>query len=202
MPRAMDNKGLRIALLDTTQKTSAIAIRYGISAGRVRQLRREYGRPYQERLPHGYVSSKRWQSHSEWVTDIQLLRHKEVCAKYGWSVVTVSRMRGQLGIGSRRVVKTTQYRRALKTRPSKEVSAIFNISESAVSVSRRKIGITRAYKHWRNSKRFVTDIMSMDTKTVAKKYNLHITSIYYHRSKLQKLQVFTVSNANQKGTQS
>jgi ribosomal protein L23 len=73
------------------------------------------------------------------------MHHKEVIAKYGWSETTVSRMRAQLGIGGRRVVKTKEFKVAVKTLLATEVAAIFGVSMSAVAIARRKMKVTRVY---------------------------------------------------------
>jgi ribosomal protein L23 len=147
MPRTqiMDNPAFRIALLDVTLKTAAIAAKFGVSPVRVRELRRKHGRPVSYRLPHGWVSSGKWRRYPEWVNDIRTLRYKEVVAKYGWSETTVSRMRAQLGIGGRRVVKTKEFKTAVKTLLATEVAAIFGVSMSAVAIARRKLKVTRVY---------------------------------------------------------
>lgn len=184
----MDNPAFRIALLDDTLKTDAIAAKFGISPERVRELRRSHGRPVSYRLPHGWVSSKKWQQFPDWVHDIRTLRHKEVVAKYGWSEKTVTTMREQLGVGSRRVVKTKEYKNAIKTRLAKEVNAIYGVSLASIAVARRKMKITRAYGKYKrlDNKRFARDIALLSRQEIMDKYKISKTAVFYYRKGLEK----------------
>jgi ribosomal protein L23 len=184
----MDNPAFRIAIIDVTLKTTTIAAKFNMSPERVRQLRRKYGRPVSYRLPHGWVSSGKWRQFSEWVSDIRTMHHKEVIAKYGWSETTVSRMRAQLGIGGRRVVKTKEFKAAVKTRLATEVAAIFGVSMSAVAIARRQMKVTRVYGKYErlNDAQFARDIETLPTRVLMGMYNMSKTAVHYYRKGLEK----------------
>jgi len=186
--KIMDNPAFRIALLNEEMSSNEIAAKFNISAVRVRELRKKHGRPVAYRLPHGWVTSKKWQQYADWVSDVRALRHKEVVAKYGWSEKTVTTMREQLGVGSRRVVKTKEYKNAIKTRLAKEVNAIYGVSLASIAVARRKMKITRAYGKYKrlDGKRFANDIVALPTRAVMEKYNISKANVFYYRKGLKK----------------
>jgi len=185
--KIMDNPAFRIALLNEEMSSNAIAAKFNISAVRVRELRKKHGRPVSYRLPHGWVSSKKWQQYVDWVNDIRTLRHKEVVAKYRWSEKTVTTMREQLGVGARRVVKTREYKNAVKTRLAKEVNAIYGVSLASIAVARRKMKVTRDYGNYKrlDSKRFASDIITLPTRAVMEKYNISKANVFYYRKGLK-----------------
>lgn len=182
----MDNPGFKIALIDTTRKTAEIAVAYGISETRCRELRRAHGRPYGGRLPHGLVSSGDWQKYPDWVSDVRSMQVKALEYKYGWSEPSILAMRRQIGVGAKLAVKSKEFKQAVKTRLAKEVVAIYGVSMSAVNVARRKYKVTRKYAKFARLKdaQFCADLLTMPSRAVAAKYGMSKTAALYYRKGL------------------
>ena len=139
----LDNAGFRIAILDVNRKTAEIALSYGISQSRCRQLRQSHGRPCNHNMPYGVVTSKRWMDNADWVHDVRTLRVKELMAKHGWSMPSCVEMRRQLGVGKQQILKSKAFREAVKTRSTAEVAAMFGLGHSVVSKYRIRFGVTK-----------------------------------------------------------
>ena len=182
MPRKqiMDNPGFRLAILDEHQKTTAIAVKYGMSYVRTRELRAKYGRPAAWRLPSGFVSSTEWQKYPDWVRDIQTLTAKAVHIKYGWSCVSITRMRKQLGVGADAIIASKEFKEAIKTRPAKEVSAVFGVSAGAVAMARKRLKVTKPHRKLWLHRRAVGDLAKLTDKEFAAKWKVstvHVRNI-------------------------
>ncbi len=163
MPRSniLDNAAFRIAILDTTQKTAVIALKYNVSVSHVRALRARYGRPHVDSANYDTVVSKRWQDDKALVHDIRTLRAQEVVAKYGYGLSSVVEMRRQLGVTKRQILRSTAFLNAVKTQPLAEVAAKFHLGTSVVSKHRRKHGVARIVsKALRNNPAFIEDVRS------------------------------------------
>ena len=139
----LDNAGFRIAILDVTRKTAEIALSYGMSESRVRQLRQSHGRPCNHNMRYGVVTSRRWMDNKDWVNDVRTLRCKELMAKHGWSMPSCVEMRRQLGVGKQQILKSKAFREAVKTRSTDEVAAMFGLGLSVVSKYRIRFGVGR-----------------------------------------------------------
>lgn len=139
----LNNAGFRIAILDVTRKTAEIAVSYGISESRCRQLRQSHGRPCNHQLPHGIVMSRRWMDNVHWVSDVRTLRVKELMAKYGWSSASCVEMRRQLGVGKQQILKSKAFREAVKSHSTAEVAAMFGLGLSVVSKYRIRFGVAK-----------------------------------------------------------
>ena len=139
----LDNAGFRIAILDVTRKTAEIAMSYGISESRCRQLRQSHGRPCNHQMQHGIVMSRRWMDNKDWVNDVRTLRVKELMAKHGWSMPSCVEMRRQLGVGKQQILKSKAFREAVKTRSTDEVAAMFGLGLSVVSKYRIRFGVAK-----------------------------------------------------------
>jgi len=139
----LDNAGFRIAILDVTRKTAEIALSYGISQSRCRQLRQSHGRPCNHNMPYGVVTSKRWMDNADWVHDVRTLRVKELMAKHGWSMASCVEMRRQLGVGKQQILKSKAFREAVKSRTTAEVAAMFGLGLSVVSKYRIRFGVAK-----------------------------------------------------------
>ena len=139
----LDNAGFRIAILDVNRKTAEIALSYGISQSRCRQLRQSHGRPCNHNMPYGVVTSKRWMDNADWVHDVRTLRCKELMAKHGWSMPSCVEMRRQLGVGKQQILKSKAFREAVKTRSTAEVAAMFGLGLSVVSKYRIRFGVAK-----------------------------------------------------------
>lgn len=145
MPRSsiLDNPGFRIAILDVTRKTAEIALSYGISESHCRTLRAKYGRRWKYTESYGIIPSKRWLDNTDIVSDVRTLFIKEMMAKYGWSVGTITEMRRELGIMYEQIVNSKAFHDAIKTRSPKEVAAMFDVSLPTVSKFRKKLRVAR-----------------------------------------------------------
>jgi len=163
MPRSniLDNIAFRIALLDTTQKTSVIALKYNISVSHARALRMRYGRPHVDSVNYDTVASKRWQDDKAFVHDVRTLRLKEVLAKYPYSMSSVMKMRHQLGVAKRQILQSKAFLNAVKTQPLAEVAAKFRLGTTVVSKYRRTHNVARIVsKALRNNPQFIEDVRS------------------------------------------
>jgi len=181
-----ENKAFRVALLDTTRTTADIAATYKVSVQYCREMRKQYGRPYANRLPLGMVSSGGWQKYPDWVSDVYKLRHKELRAKYGWSETSISVMRKQLGVVPRHITKSKEFKAAIKTRLAKEVAAIYGVSLAAIAIARRKAKVVRAYGKYERlkDKKFARDVATLSSRQVSEKYGISKANVFYYRKGL------------------
>ena len=172
MPRSniLNNPGFRIAILDVNRKTAEIALSYGIAESHCRTLRRQYGRPCANYLPHGYVSSGRWQRNLALVHDVRTLRVKELMAKYNCSMPSVCTMRAQLGITVPQVIQSKEFIDAVKTKSVKEVMGLFGISQAIVVRERRRLGVFKPSMRLSRNPKFIKDCLSKATRDVVKKW--------------------------------
>jgi predicted nucleic acid-binding protein len=139
----LDNASFRIALLDTTQKTAVIALKYNISASHARALRMRYGRPHMDAKNYDSVVSRRWQDDKALVHDVRTLRAQEVVAKHGYGLSSVVEMRRQLGVTKRQILRSRQFKNAVKTLPLAEVARLFRLGISVVSKYRVRFGVAK-----------------------------------------------------------
>ena len=163
MPRSsiLDNAAFRIAILDITQKTSVIALKYNLSVSYCRALRMRYGRPHTDAAHYDTVASKRWQDDKALVNDVRTLRAQEVMAKHGYGLSSVIEMRRQLGVTKRQILQSKAFKDAVKTRPITEVAAMFHLGMSVVSKYRAKLGVAKVFrKALRNNPAFIKDVRS------------------------------------------
>jgi hypothetical protein len=155
----MDNIAFRIALLDTTKKTSVIALDYGISVSRCRTLRASHGRPYVYATHYDTVKSRRWQDNKALLHDVRTLRVKEVMKKYDYGMDSVIEMRRQLGISKPQILRSAQFKQAVKTLPVAEVARLFRLGMSVVSKYRVRFGVAKtAAKALCNNLKFMTAV--------------------------------------------
>lgn len=178
MPRKniMHNPAFRVAILDEQQKTAEIAVKFGMSYTRTQILRRKYGRPVGYRMPCGIITSGDWQKYPDWVTDIRALSIKEVEAKRGWSKSTITNMRRQLGVGADFVVRTKEFKQAVKTRLAKEVMLIYGVSSTAVTNARKRLKLTKPHRKLWTNRKAVADLDKMTNKEFGYKWGV---SRYY-----------------------
>jgi len=163
MPRSniLDNIAFRIALLDTTQKTAVIALKYNISVSHARALRMRYGRPHIDAKNYDSVLSRRWQDDKALVHDVRTLRAQEVVAKYGYGLSSVVEMRRQLGVTKRQILRSAAFLNAIKTQPLAEVATKFHLGMTVVSKYRRRHGVARIVaRALRNNPAFIEDVRS------------------------------------------
>lgn len=174
MPRKniMHNPAFRVAILDEQQKTAEIAVKFGMSYTRTRELRRKHGRPVGYRLPSGLISSGDWQKYSDWVADIRALSVKEVKTKRGWSESTITNMRRQLGAGADFVIRTKEFKQAVKTRLAKEVALIYGVSTSAISNARRRLKFTKPQRKLWTNRKAVADLDKLTNKEFGLKWGV------------------------------
>jgi hypothetical protein len=155
----LDDIGFRIAILDTTRKTAEIALAYHVSVSHVRTLRAKHGRPYVRYVHYDTVKSRRWQESKTLVHDVRTMRVKEVMAKHRYSMSSVIEMRRQLGIAKQQILRSAEFRKAVKTRSPDEVAAMFGLGLSVVSKHRVKLGVAKVYRNaLRNNPKFMTAV--------------------------------------------
>ena len=155
----MDDIAFRIALLDTTKKTSVIALAYHVSVSHVRTLRAKHGRPYVRSAHYDTVASRKWQANAELVHDVRTMRVKEVMRKHRYCMSSVIEMRRQLGIAKQQILRSKEFRHAVKTRSCDEVAAMFGLGLSVVSKHRVKLGVARTARNaLRNNPKFLTAV--------------------------------------------
>ena len=139
----MDDISFRIAILDTTKKTAEIALAYHVSVSHVRTLRAKHGRPYVRSAHYDTVVSRKWQSNAELVHDVRTMRVKEVMRKHRYCMSSVIEMRRQLGIAKQQILRSKEFRHAVKTRSCDEVAAMFGLGHSVVSKYRVRFGVAK-----------------------------------------------------------
>jgi hypothetical protein len=139
----LDNAAFRIAILDTTKKTAVIALDYGISVSYCRGLRASHGRPYVYAAHYNTVKSRRWQDNKALLNDVRTLRVKEVMKKYDYGMDSVIEMRRQLGISKPQILRSRQFKDAVKTLPPAEVARLFRLGLSVVSKYRVRFGVAK-----------------------------------------------------------
>jgi len=155
----MDDIAFRIAILDTTKKTAEIALAYHVSVSHVRTLRAKHGRPYVRSAHYDTVVSRKWQANKELVHDVRTMRVKEVMRKHRYCMSSVIEMRRQLGIAKQQILRSKEFRHAVKTRSCDEVAAMFGLGLSVVSKHRVKLGVARtADNALRNNPAFMTAV--------------------------------------------
>ena len=197
MPRKqiMDNPGVRLAILDEHQKSTAIAVKYGMSYVRTRELRAKYGRPAAWRLPSGLISSGDWQKYPDWVRDIQTLTAKQVHLKRGWSCVSITRMRKQLGVGVDAIIASKEFKEAIKTRPAKEVSIAFGVSAGAVAMARKRLKVTKPHKKLWTNQRAVKDLAKLTDAEFAEKWKVTTHYVKHIRYRVNNPPKYTPKSA-------
>lgn len=166
----LDNPGFRIAILDVTRKTAEIALSYGIAESYCRTLRRYWGRPCQNYLPYGYVSSGDWRRNLALVHDVRTLRVKELMAKYHCSMPSVCTMRAQLGITVPQIIQSKEFLTAIKTKSVKEMMELFGISQAIIVRERRRLGVFKPSMRLSRNPKFINDCLSKTTRDVVKKW--------------------------------
>ena len=139
----LDDIAFRIAILDTTKKTAEIALAYHVSVSHVRTLRAKHGRPYVRSAHYDTVVSRKWQSNAELVHDVRTMRVKEVMRKHRYCMSSVIEMRRQLGIAKQQILRSKEFRHAVKTRSCDEVAAMFGLGLSVVSKYRVRFGVAK-----------------------------------------------------------
>ena len=155
----MDDISFRIAILDTTKKTSVIALDYGISVSRCRALRASHGRPYVYAAHYDTVKSRRWQDNKALLHDVRTLRVKEVMKKYDYGMDSVIEMRRQLGISKPQILRSKAFHVAVKTLPVAEVARLFRLGQSVVSKYRVRFGVAKTKGNaLRNNPAFMTAV--------------------------------------------
>jgi predicted nucleic acid-binding protein len=90
------------------------------------------------------VVSRRWQDDKALVHDVRTLRAQEVVAKHGYGLSSVIEMRRQLGVTKRQILRSRQFKNAVKTLPLAEVARLFRLGLSVVSKYRVHFGVARA----------------------------------------------------------
>ena len=153
----MNDIGFRIALLDTTKKTAEIAAVYHVSTSHVRTLRAKHGRPYVRSAHYDTVVSRKWQANKTLVHDVRTMRVKEVMAKHHYCMSSVIEMRRQLGIAKQQILRSAEFQKAVKTKASDEVAAMFGLGLSVVSKYRVRFGVARVV---RNALRYNTKFLT------------------------------------------
>ena len=155
----MNDIAFRIALLDTTRKTAEIAAAYHVSVSHVRALRAKHGRPYVRSAHYDTVASRKWQANKALVHDVRTMRVKEVMAKHHYSMSSVIEMRRQLGIAKQQILRSKEFQKAVKTRSSNEVAAMFGLGLSVVSKHRVRLGVAKVFRNaLRNNPKFMTAV--------------------------------------------
>ena len=155
----LDNAAFRIAILDTTKKTAVIALDYGISVSRCRALRASHGRPYVYAMHYDTVKSRRWMDNKDLVNDVRTLRVKEIMTKHGYAMDSVVEMRRQLGISKPQILRSRQFKDAVKTQSVAEVARLFRLGLSVVSKYRVRFGVAKtAAKALRYNPAFMTAV--------------------------------------------
>jgi hypothetical protein len=139
----LDNIAFRIAILDSTKKTAVIALDYGISRSHCRALRASHGRGYVYAMHYGTVRSRRWMDDKNLVNDVRTMRVKEVMKKYDYGIDSIVEMRRQLGISKPQILRSRQFKDAVKTLPPAEVARLFRLGLSVVSKYRVRFGVAR-----------------------------------------------------------
>jgi hypothetical protein len=155
----LDNIAFRIAILDTTKKTAVIALDYGISRSYCRALRASHGRPYVYAAHYGMVESRRWMDNKDLVHDVRTMRVKEIMTKHGYAMGAVVEMRRQLGISKPQILRSRQFKDAVKTQSVAEVARLFRLGQSVVSKYRARYGVAKTKdKALRNNPTFMTAV--------------------------------------------
>jgi hypothetical protein len=155
----LDNIAFRIAILDSTKKTADIALAYHVSVSHVRTLRAKHGRPYVRSAHYDTVASRKWQSNAELVHDVRTMRVKEVMRKHRYCMSSIIEMRRQLGIAKQQILRSKEFRHAVKTKAPAEVAAMFGLGLSVVSKHRVKLGVARTARNaLRNNPKFMTAV--------------------------------------------
>jgi len=155
----MDDISFRIALLDSTKKTAEIALAYHVSTSHVRTLRAKHGRPYVRSAHYDTVASRKWQSNAELVHDVRTMRVKEVMRKHRYCMSSVIEMRRQLGIAKQQILRSKEFRHAVKTKAPAEVATMFGLGLSVVSKHRVKLGVAKVFRNaLRNNPTFMTAV--------------------------------------------
>ena len=155
----MDDIAFRIAILDTTKKTAEIALAYHVSVSHVRTLRAKHGRPYVRSAHYDTVVSGKWQANKELVDDVRTMRVKEVMRKHRYCMSSVIEMRRQLGIAKQQILRSKEFRHAVKTKAPAEVATMFGLGLSVVSKHRVKLGVARTARNaLRNNPTFMTAV--------------------------------------------
>jgi len=157
----MDDIAFRIAILDTTKKTAEIALAYHVSVSHVRTLRAKHGRPYVRSAHYDTVASRKWQSNAELLHDVRTMRVKEVMTKHRYCMSSVIEMRRQIGIAKQQILRSKEFRHAVKTRSPNDVAAMFGLGLSVVSKHRVKLGVAKVFRNaLRNNPKFMTAVQS------------------------------------------
>jgi hypothetical protein len=157
----MNDIGFRISILDTTRKTAEIATAYHVSVSHVRTLRAKHGRPYVRSAHYDTVASRKWKSNAELVHDVRTMRVKEVMAKHHYCMSSVIEMRRQLGIAKQQILRSKEFRHAVKTKAPGEVAAMFGLGLSVVSKHRVRLGVAKVFRNaLRNNPKFIDDVRS------------------------------------------
>ena len=79
-------------------------------------------------------------------------------------------MRSQLGITVPQVIQSKDFIDAVKTKPAKEVVALFGISQAIVVRERRRLGVFKPSMRLSRNPKFISDCLSKKTKDVVKKW--------------------------------
>ena len=155
----MDDISFRIAILDTTKKTAEIALAYHVSTSHVRTLRAKHGRPYVRSAHYDTVASRKWQRNAELVHDVRTMRVKQVMLKHRYCMSSVIEMRRQLGIAKQQILRSKEFRHAVKTKAPAEVATMFGLGLSVVSKHRVKLGVAKVFRNaLRNNPKFMTAV--------------------------------------------
>jgi len=155
----LDDIAFRIAILDTTKKTAEIALAYHVSVSHVRTLRAKHGRPYVRSTHYDTVASRKWQSNAELLHDVRTLRVKEVMTKHRYCMSSVIKMRRQIGIAKQQILRSKEFRHAVKTRSPNDVAAMFGLGLSVVSKHRVKLGVAKVFRNaLRNNPKFIAAV--------------------------------------------
>jgi hypothetical protein len=113
------------------------------------------------------------------------MRCKEVIDKHGLAETSVIAMRSQVGVSKAQIVRSRDFRHAVKTMLAKDVAAEFRLGMSVVLKHRRQLGVNRKPAQFLNRlPAFIHDVITIYSATeVARKW--HCTDTYVHSVRRQ-----------------